>query len=135
MHLATTNVTFRVVSGPGAVVGTHNGDPHCHEPNNAPWHSAYHGLVRGVVQVTSIAGRTSRERALLAQIDAHGPLSAGASVAALSTDAIVVEASAPGFDAVRLTIPTSTDASVAGVMAVAAAGAGQPVDFFSSDAE
>lgn len=46
MHLATNNITFQVISGPGIVQGTGNGDPHCHEPNNAPWHSAYHGLVR-----------------------------------------------------------------------------------------
>jgi hypothetical protein len=46
MHLATNIITFQVISGPGIVQGTGNGDPHCHEPNNAPWHSAYHGLVR-----------------------------------------------------------------------------------------
>lgn len=40
MHLATDNVTFTVVDGPGFVQGTGNGDPHCHEPNDAPWHSA-----------------------------------------------------------------------------------------------
>ena len=43
---ATHNVTFAVVSGPGRIVGAHNGDPQCHEPNQVPWHSAYHGLVR-----------------------------------------------------------------------------------------
>merc|ERR1712072_919464 len=69
MHLATDNVSFRVVSGPGFVQGTGNGDPHCHEPNNAPWHSAYHGLVRAVIRVTSTAGRSDYERSLVALID------------------------------------------------------------------
>ena len=41
-----------------------------------------------------------------------------------------VEAAAAGFDAVRVSIAVSTDAATAGVMAVAEAGAGQPVDFF-----
>ena len=72
MHLATNNVTFRVVSGPGFVQGSHNGDPHCHEPNNAPWHSAYHGLVRGVIRVTGTSARPAAEPALLASIDVHG---------------------------------------------------------------
>ena len=45
--------------------------------------------------------------------------------------AIVVEASAPGFAPVNVTIPVSTDEATAGVMAVAAAAAGKPVDFFS----
>ena len=60
--LATHNVSFRIVSGPGRVQGAHNGDPRNHEPNDAPWHAAYHGLVRAVVRVTSTAGRDPRER-------------------------------------------------------------------------
>lgn len=94
MHLATNNITFRVVSGPGVVQGTGNGDPHCHEPNNAPWHSAYHGLVRGVIKVTSAAARDPAERALIATIDRHGPLSAGS--APQDHADIVVEVSSPG---------------------------------------
>jgi hypothetical protein len=77
MHLATNNISFRVVSGPGSVQGTGNGDPHCHEPNNAPWHSAYHGLVRAVVRVTSTAARCATERAWLAQVDVDGPMAVG----------------------------------------------------------
>lgn len=136
VHLAANNVSFRVVSGPGFVQGSHNGDPHCHEPNNAPWHSAYHGLVRAVVRVASVAGRPRDERVLLASIDAHGPMSAAAQLGApssrdaMDTSPIVVEASTPGFAPARVSIPVSTDASVAGVMAVAQAGAGKPVNFF-----
>jgi hypothetical protein len=129
MHLASNNISFRVVSGPGRIQGSHNGDPHSHEPNNAPWHSAYHGLVRAVVRVTSTAARDAREKQLLALIDETGPMAAGAAAEHVA-EAIVVEASSPGFDPVQISIPVTTDSQVDGVMAVAAAAAGQPVDFF-----
>ena len=45
-------VTFRIVSGPGHIIGVGNGNPMCHEPNKASWRSAYHGLARAIVQVT-----------------------------------------------------------------------------------
>ena len=45
---------------------------------------------------------------------------------------IVIEASAPGFDPVRLRIPTSTNPLTASVLSVAKAGAGKPVNFFAS---
>eukprot|EP00966_Prymnesium_polylepis_P055052 1272624-Prymnesium_polylepis.1 len=131
MHLATHNVSFRVVSGPGAVQGTHNGDPHCHEPNDAPWHSAYHGLVRAVVRVTSTAGRAAAETALLQDIDVHGPMARAARGAAgAAPQPIVVEASSPGFAPTIVSIPVSTDAAAAGVMGAASEAAGKPVYFF-----
>ena len=49
---STANVTFEVVSGPGRVVGSHNGDDQTHEPDLGAWHSAFGGLVRGIVKVT-----------------------------------------------------------------------------------
>ena len=49
---STANVTFEVVSGPGRVIGSHNGDDQTHEPDLGPWHSAFGGLVRGIVKVT-----------------------------------------------------------------------------------
>ena len=131
--LATTNITFRVVSGPGFVQGAHNGDPHNHHPNNAPWVGAYHGLARGIVRVTSVAGRDAAERELLQQIDMDGPMSRNALQIHSSADAIVVEASADGFEPVQISIPTSTDAATASVLAVAEASAGKPVDFFAAD--
>ena len=137
--LATQNVSFRIVSGPGRVQGAHNGDPRNHEPNDAPWHSAYHGLVRAVIRVTPTAGRDPRERSLLAQIDARGPMAAaaaggggGAAAAAAAAEPIVVEATADGFAPARVSIPTSADASAAGVLAAAAAAAGKAVDFFGN---
>lgn len=130
MHLASDPVAFRVVSGPGVVQGTHNGDPRNHQADSAQNATAYHGLVRAVIRVTSTAARFQRERRLLAQIDRHGPMAAGSSQEAV--EPIVVEASSPGFDSVQISIPVSTDLEADGVMAAAAAAAGKPVDFFGS---
>ena len=106
MVLASNNISFRVVSGPGAIQGAGNGDPHCHEPNNVPYHTAYHGLVRVVVRVTSTAGRPQRERELLAGIDVRGPMAAAnavrGDVRGRAGEPIVVEASSPGFDPVQV---------------------------------
>ena len=79
-----------------------------------------------------MAARPSAERALLATIDADGPLSAAGQKEAAAADPapIVVEATSPGFAPARVTIPVSTDASTAGVMAAASAAAGKPVNFF-----
>lgn len=127
MHNSSNNISFRVVSGPGSVLGTHNGDTKCQEPNNAAWHSAYHGLVRAVVRVTAIHARSSQERELLAMVDVDGPMAGGA--IQRGVEPIVVEATSPGFAAVQVSIPVSTHAEDA-VMAVASASAGKAVDFF-----
>lgn len=133
-HLATNNVSFRVVSGPGQVQGCGNGDPHAHQPNNVPWHTAYHGLVRAVIRVASVAARPARERAILSTIDAHGPMAAANAASHMdgAGEPIIVEASSPGFTPVQVSIPTSTDATVDGVFAAAEAAAGKPVNFFAS---
>ena len=69
----------------------------------------------------------------LAQIDARGPMAAaaaggGGGGAAAAAEPIIVEATADGFAPARVSIPTSADASAAGVLAAAAA-AGRAVDF------
>ena len=130
MTQASDNITFKVVSGPGVVQGTGNGDPHCHEPNNAPWHTAYHGLVRGIIRVTSTAARSDYEAGILAEVDVHGPMSGTRTVAITDNAPIVVEVSAAGFAPVQISIMTSTNAGADGVLAVAEAGAGKPVNFF-----
>jgi len=130
-HLASNNISFRVVSGPGVVQGAHNGDPHCHQPNNVAWHTAYHGLVRGVIRVTSTAARSVSERKLLGQIDLDGPMTiSNQYISSQDQGPIVVEASSPGFEPVQVSIPTSTNLVKDGVFAVAEAAAGKPVDFF-----
>ena len=48
---ASNNVTFAVISGPGKVIAVGNGDPTNHQPNRVAWRDAFHGLVRGIVQV------------------------------------------------------------------------------------
>lgn len=130
MTQASDNITFKVVSGPGVVQGTGNGDPHCHEPNNAPWHTAYHGLVRGIIRVTSTAARSDYEAGILAEVDVHGPMSGTRTGAITDNAPIVVEVSAAGFAPVQISIMTSTNAGADGVLAVAEAGAGKPVNFF-----
>ena len=39
-----------VESTNASIIGVENGDPHCHEPDKATWRSAFHGLVRAIVQ-------------------------------------------------------------------------------------
>jgi hypothetical protein len=129
INQASNNISFRVISGPGRVQGTHNGDPHIHIANNLPSHPAYHGLVRAVIRVTSAAARPSRERDLLQLIDNHGPMSRDAKTGD-EDSSIVVEASSVGFEAVRVSIPVSADSRSAGVMSVAQAAAGKAVNFF-----
>ena len=68
---ATHNISFEIISGPGVVLGAHNGDTACHEPNSVPWRSAYHGLVRAIVRVTSAAGRPEAERELMSYVDGY----------------------------------------------------------------
>ena len=119
---ATHNVTFTVRSGPGRVLGVGNGDPACHEPNQVPWRSAYHGLVRGIIKVTQDAAATAVHRQTMSLVDVDGakgqvrvvdPTHAGVS--------IVVSASADGLSAAELEIQVSTDAQTDGVLASAKA--------------
>jgi hypothetical protein len=43
---ASSNITFHVVSGPGRIWTTHNGDPANDHPRDVSWVPAYHGLAR-----------------------------------------------------------------------------------------
>jgi hypothetical protein len=117
----------------GRVIGSHNGDVQNHEPNDAPWHSAYHGLVRGIVQVTTNSAGPAWHRHRLAQIDTdHAPrtkLDASSDASESDASAIVVEASSPGLPSVRVSIAVSTDPSKDGVLATAAANVGRAYVF------
>jgi hypothetical protein len=115
-------VTFRIVSGPGRIIGVGNGDPACHEPNKASWRSAYHGLARAIVQVTCNAASSLHHRKRLIQIDRDGGIRTHIVPPGDTSprdDAIVVEASAKGLGSSTVSIPVSTDASSHGVLAVA----------------
>ena len=92
-------VTFRVVNGPGHILGVGNGDPSCHEPNKASWRSAYYGLARAIVQVTQNAASSLHHRKCLIQIDRDGDVRTHIVPPGDTSprdDAIVVQASAIG---------------------------------------
>ena len=111
-HGSSLNVSFSIVSGPGRIVGVGNGDPACHEPNQATWRSAYHGLARAIVQVTEDQVTPNRHRII--QIDRDGgkrTLIGDPTASRASLDGIVVEVSAPGVGTATVTIPVSTDPS------------------------
>ena len=44
------------ITGPATLIGTGNGDPSCHEHDKAAARSAFHGLVRAVLQVGGCGG-------------------------------------------------------------------------------
>ena len=131
---ASHNVSFRVVSGPGRIIGVHSGDPASHEHNQSPFHTAYHGLVRAVVGVTTdlATSREARHRMKMMEPDNHVVAfeTSEAEEATLAAADIVVEASALGLMTQRVTIKTSTDAAKDSVLAVAARSGGAPVTGF-----
>ena len=126
-HNASHNVSFHVVSGPGRVVGAHNGDPKSHEPTHGTaHHTAYHGLVRGAIMVTSNAALAATAAGqLMAAIDVDGD-HRGHFEGGTATP-IVIEASAPGLASATFSIPTSLDAEADGVLATADKYGGAPV--------
>lgn len=127
VHDAAHAITFSIVSGPGRINGLHNGNVANHARNDATTLPAYHGLVRAVVSVTSVAGLPRAVRELLASIDIAADLDGLDGEAA---DSIVVEATAAGIPgSARIEIPLSRDPATDGVLAVAAAAAGRAVHF------
>eukprot|EP00980_Cylindrotheca_fusiformis_P006193 scaffold1325_cov95-Cylindrotheca_fusiformis.AAC.4 len=128
------NVTFQIVSGPGIIQGTGSGNPKSYEANDASWHLTYHGLVRAVVRVTSLAGLSSYEKKLLSMIDHYDDDDDSVEDVFHDTDNIVIQASSPGLDSVTLEIPTSINRKHS-VLEVARASAGQAVNFFSNDSD
>ena len=115
-------VTFNIASGPGKIIGVGNGDPSCHEPNQVPWRSAYHGLARAIIQVTQDHASSPLHRKRLMQIDRDGGIRTRIippGINKSTADAIVVEASVDGLGKASVSIPVSTDADTHGVLAVA----------------
>eukprot|EP00117_Sycon_ciliatum_P016228 scpid31162/ scgid15748/ Beta-galactosidase; Lactase len=137
------NVTFTVTGGPGRIIGVGNGDPACHEANKATSRSAYHGVVRAVIQVTLNSAMPVHVRRRLAQIDAEsnhytyllnpgedthrmgemkqaGDTTTAAAIdELLSADSITVEATSPGLKSATISIPVSNDFEGHNVMATA----------------
>ena len=131
-------VSFRIVSGPGMILGTANGDAHSKSSHTNHYHTAFHGLVRAVVKVTSLAGLSETERQVLQSMEIGHVQSEKASTVSgnepssflsyYDTRDIVIEATSDGLPPARLTIPTSTNYHKDSVLSVAARGAGRPVD-------
>lgn len=108
---AAHNVTFSVASGPGRIIAVGNGDPRCHEPNHASWRSAYHGLVRVVVQASVRAAGSVTERRLLQRIDRDAGMRTSVNLETQpQATAIQITATAPGLHGASLAIPTSVNA-------------------------
>lgn len=115
------NISFKIVSGPGEVMGVHSGDPKSHEPNQRAYHTSYNGLVRGVIRVTSDAAMMTGLRRMV-DVDGRKKHEHRAVVAAVAdgpSTPIVVEVSASGLVSATVSIATSTDAATDSVLAVA----------------
>ncbi|MCS3844090.1 glycoside hydrolase family 2 TIM barrel-domain containing protein [Microbacterium sp. AK031] len=56
LHPLSDETLFFEVSGPGAVLGTGNGDPNSHESDRAPQRRAFHGLAEVLVRTTDEEG-------------------------------------------------------------------------------
>ena len=115
-------VTFRVVSGPGRIIGVGNGDPACHEPNQVSWISAYHGLARVIVQTSENAATSPHLRRRMTQVDRDGGIRTRIvppDDTSPRADAIILEASVKGLESAKVSIPVSTDAAIHGVLAAA----------------
>lgn len=133
------NITFQILSGPGRIQGTANGDPSSYQPRDVAHQTAYHGLARAVVRVTSRAGLEEWTQRWLDLVDPSDGVDMDLKDdstykgMATATDDILMQATAPGFAPSNvLTIPTSIDPADQ-VLAVAERLAGQPVDFFGGD--
>lgn len=110
---ATTNVSFTVLSGPGRIWTTHNGDPANDNPRDVTWVPAYHGLARAFVRTTVDAATPLWHRQRMREIDRDGGRGNSisvriADVEATAVDDIILQAEAPGLAPAKLTIPVST---------------------------
>jgi hypothetical protein len=80
---SANNVTFEVLSGPGAIWTTHNGDPANTHRNDDVWTLAYHGLARAIVRTTADHASAAAHRRLVRSIDVDG----GANIRVVDPDA------------------------------------------------
>jgi hypothetical protein len=125
LSAAPANVTFSVLSGPGRLTGVGSGDPAAHEQPAGPTVATFGGLARAIVGAAVDCVSAGRGRAMAVDVEgALGPVKVLPEGAACPGEDIVVAADAPGLQRVTLRIPTSGDASVDGVLAVARASAG-----------
>ena len=120
------------MSGPGRLAGISNGDPTSHEWMKSDSVNAYLGLARGLVRVTQDCTTPSRDLAVAIDADAaRSPTAVKPAGGTCDTSPIVLEASAPGYAAVSISVPVSVDVAKDGVLAVAKATASNFADGFS----
>lgn len=125
--LESYNITFRVLAGPGRVVGVGNGSPTSHERNRASWRTTYHGLARAIIQITLNAATADRARLL--EIDADPQRTTAVLLDGTKAPSeIIVEATTAGLPPVRVSIPVSTDVQRHSVNAAAARNAQIDID-------
>ena len=123
-------ITFNVTSGPGRVVGVHNGNAASHEPQVASSRMAYHGLARAIVKVTADAASVDPGalEMLATQVEIGScdrcstQLWSATDVSAAPTS-ITVIATSPGLPLATVEIPVSADPAAHSVLAAAAAAA------------
>ena len=108
---ASNNVTFTVLSGPGKIWGTHNGDPANLKPSRAAWTKAYQGLARAIVRTTVDASSAVAVRKRLAEITPETERTVEfAQDGVAQQDGILVHAVASGVEgSAQVIVPTSTD--------------------------
>eukprot|EP00463_Aulacantha_scolymantha_P000392 TRINITY_DN1231_c0_g1_i1.p1 TRINITY_DN1231_c0_g1~~TRINITY_DN1231_c0_g1_i1.p1 ORF type:complete len:334 (+),score=71.53 TRINITY_DN1231_c0_g1_i1:722-1723(+) len=109
---ADNNVTFTVISGPGLVWATHNGNPGNLSPNHVAWNLAYHGLVRAIIRTTADYATPPIHRRRMREIDVDSDYN----IKIIDPDnnsigpaSIVVEATVKGLPPSRITIPVTVD--------------------------
>jgi len=128
VYAEPTNVTFRVVSGPGRISGSGSADPtQAHAPPSAPWQPTYHGSVSVVVRVTADALTPTRLAASDIDVDSGANGSTTVHQGGWTAPDIVVEATAPGLTPATISIPVDSSPSgwaVNSVLASAASAAG-----------
>lgn len=123
-------ITFTVTSGPGRVIGTHNGDPALQLPSNSTTLPAYGGVARAIARVTSVVAGSVEERGLLALVNKDAGVG-GSSWVFLGIapppgggNSFTITATSPGLTPGVLVVPLSFDPQDA-PLAVAAANVGR----------
>lgn len=108
---AMNNMSFRVVSGPGRIWATHNGDPANTSPSLSSWTPAYHGLARAFIRSTSVHATSNLHRKRLIEIDIDGNKTVRVEADDCSTvEPIVVEVKVDGIaNIAQVEIPVTTD--------------------------
>ena len=110
---SNATVSFKIISGPGRIIGVGNGDPACLEYNQVNNRSAYHGYARAVVQVTLDCMSDGRD--IIQSVDVDGnvrttvmttcpnpipPIIVGVEVDGIGSDSVVIPVSSNWTDSV-----------------------------------